>query len=244
MSGAIAGVFFDFGGTLFDYYPSNTTIWSAIAQRLGATVSIFDPRIREGLREWNHAYLQLGKPFSQLTQEELHELNCLVLDVLGIDCEGTMEVIREEFGRREQGFISGDAFRMNPDCQQTLERIRRIKNIRLGLLSNCPKQYCGPRRSLLRRTGIFNLFDGIILSGEVGVSKPDKAIFEIALKELGVKNIRNTIHVGDCLLSDVQGARNAGITPVLFDPLELYFGDDILDVIVVRRLSDIIQYLV
>ena len=240
MSEGIAGVFFDFGGTLFDYDPSNTVVWSQIAQRLGAEVSQFDPRIREGMRSQYAAYASLGKPFSRLSREELHELNCHVLDALDIECEGTMDVIGEEFGRRESGFSSGDAFRIYPDCRETLERISSIKHIRLGLLSNCPAELCKPRRSILRRNGIFGFFDAIVLSGEVGAQKPDKEIFEAALKELGVKESQRVMHVGDCVLSDVQGAQNAGLVPVLYDPLELHSVDDI---ITIRRLSDILKIL-
>ncbi len=240
MSG-IAGVFFDFGGTLFDYHPSNTAVWSQIAQRLGAEVALFDPRIREGMRRQTAAYVSLGKPFHKLSPEELHELNCHVLEAFGIDCEGTMDVINEEFGKRESGFISGEAFQIYPDALATLERISKMRHVRLGLISNCRAEAGKARRTLMRRTGIYRFFDAITLSGEVGVEKPDAAIFEIALKELGIKNVRNSVHVGDCVISDVHGGKNAGLIPVLYDPLELH---SVEDVIVIRRLSDLIQYLV
>lgn len=57
----------------------------------------------------------------------------------------------------------------------------------------------------------------------VGVSKPDPKIFDDALALLantGVKRDR-VAYVGDSYVNDVGGARNAGLTPILFDP----YGD-------------------
>ncbi len=61
--------------------------------------------------------------------------------------------------------------------------------------------------------------DAILDSSAVGVAKPDPRIFEIALERLGVTADR-AIHVGDTPAADVEGARAAGITPVLIDPYD------------------------
>jgi putative hydrolase of the HAD superfamily len=58
----------------------------------------------------------------------------------------------------------------------------------------------------------------VIDSTVVGVAKPDRRIFEIALARAGVAP-SETVHVGDSLANDVAGARAAGITPIHFDPL-------------------------
>ncbi len=92
----------------------------------------------------------------------------------------------------------------------------------------------------MKKLGILEFFDAIILSGEVGVAKPEKKVFEIALKELGIKDAQKVMHVGDCPFADVQGAQNAGLIPVLFDPLDLH---SVEDVITLRKLSDILGYL-
>ncbi len=64
----IRGVSFDFGGTLYDYYPSNSEIWSRIAKRLGLAIAPDDPRIKDGMRKQNDAYYQMGK-LSTASQE-------------------------------------------------------------------------------------------------------------------------------------------------------------------------------
>jgi len=82
---------------------------------------------------------------------------------------------------------------------------------RLALISN----FDHPRHvhGLLAEWGIRGYFDSVVVSGEVGTSKPDPRIFEIALKETGLL-AAEAIHVGDSA-EDVHGARRAGLVPVL-----------------------------
>jgi putative hydrolase of the HAD superfamily len=60
----------------------------------------------------------------------------------------------------------------------------------------------------------------VIDSAVVGVSKPDPAIFALALDALGMPTAdRSTVvHVGDSLRYDVAGAIAAGVRPVHLDP--------------------------
>ena len=52
----------------------------------------------------------------------------------------------------------------------------------------------------------------------VGVEKPDARIFHLALEACNAA-AAEAIYVGDIYEVDVRGARNAGLTPVLLDPL-------------------------
>jgi putative hydrolase of the HAD superfamily len=58
------------------------------------------------------------------------------------------------------------------------------------------------------------LLDAIVTSAEVGVRKPERGIFEQALA-LGGRGRHETVHIGDSLQEDVEGARRAGIEPIL-----------------------------
>ncbi|MFX1562610.1 MAG: HAD family hydrolase [Promethearchaeota archaeon] len=238
MSRKTTGIFFDFGTTLFDYYPSNSIVWSRIAKRLGFEISPDDPRIREGMRRQDVGFVRLGIPESKLTREDIHNLNCQVLSVMGIDGDitGIIEIIDEEFDRI---FLTGEGFQMFPDSKETLERIHSM-GIPIGMISNCPTRFCEPRRRIMKEHGIFDFFGAIILSGEVGLRKPGKKIFEIALKELGIAEAKNAMHVGDSVMMDVQGAQNAGLVPVLFDARDLHSVDNVIKI---RKLPEIFQYL-
>jgi putative hydrolase of the HAD superfamily len=69
-------------------------------------------------------------------------------------------------------------------------------------------------RDVLARVGLAPLLDAIVVSAEVGARKPAPVIFERALR-LAAVSPGEAIHVGDSLVEDVDGARAAGIEPVL-----------------------------
>ena len=71
----------------------------------------------------------------------------------------------------------------------------------------------GRQRAALRGNGIEERFGAVIVSGEVGVAKPDAHVFNLALERLGI-SAENAWHIGDSLKSDVGGANGAGITSV------------------------------
>jgi len=66
----------------------------------------------------------------------------------------------------------------------------------------------------LAETGLTPLLDGALASAEVGSAKPDGAIFRAALQLAGTA-AEETWHVGDTPAADVEGARTAGIAPIL-----------------------------
>jgi putative hydrolase of the HAD superfamily len=67
---------------------------------------------------------------------------------------------------------------------------------------------------VLRRVGLLDRLDGVVTSAEVGARKPDRRVFEEALRRAGV-GPDDAIHVGDSPLEDVTGARSAGVRAVL-----------------------------
>jgi putative hydrolase of the HAD superfamily len=62
--------------------------------------------------------------------------------------------------------------------------------------------------------------DAVIDSGALGMRKPDPRIWQPALEATGAR-AEEAIHVGDSLVTDVGGARAAGIRPIHFDPFHL-----------------------
>lgn len=72
------------------------------------------------------------------------------------------------------------------------------------------------QRAKLAGSGLAPYFTAVIVSGEVGVGKPDPRPFELALAALGVDRER-AVMVGDSFDRDVLGARNAGILGIWLD---------------------------
>lgn len=66
------------------------------------------------------------------------------------------------------------------------------------------------QRGRLARSGLAPFFRAVVISGEVGVAKPDPRFFRIALDALGLAP-DEALCVGDVPATDIRGARAAGI---------------------------------
>ena len=66
-------------------------------------------------------------------------------------------------------------------------------------------------------TGLDRYLDGVFISEELGVAKPDRAYFDRCLREIGAAP-EDCIVIGDSLTSDMLGAQNAGLCSVWFRP--------------------------
>jgi len=72
----------------------------------------------------------------------------------------------------------------------------------------------------IKGAGIGKYFDQIIVSEDVGVNKPDPAIFQHALNVAGAVK-ETSIMIGDSLEADVMGALNFGMDAIYFNPAGL-----------------------
>jgi putative hydrolase of the HAD superfamily len=86
----------------------------------------------------------------------------------------------------------------------------REEGYTLAIVSNTMRTPGATLRRLLERFGLLRYFAHVVFSDEVGVRKPDPAIFHGALRALGAEPAR-AIHVGDDSVLDVGGARAAGM---------------------------------
>jgi putative hydrolase of the HAD superfamily len=68
-------------------------------------------------------------------------------------------------------------------------------------------------REMLEETGLNTLFEIIICSRDLGIRKPNPEIFKHVLDELTILP-SETVHVGDSVEADMDGAVNSGITPI------------------------------
>ncbi len=71
----------------------------------------------------------------------------------------------------------------------------------------------------LVRQGLRDFFHAVVDSHVVGYEKPDRRIFEHALRLSGAEPAR-TLHVGDMYFADVVGARRASVHAALLDPFD------------------------
>ena len=83
----------------------------------------------------------------------------------------------------------------------------------LGLISNTAMTSGATFRVYLERLGLFQYFDTVVFSDEVGWAKPSGKVFRLALDALGVLPDA-AVHVGDDRAADVGGALKAGLRAV------------------------------
>lgn len=74
------------------------------------------------------------------------------------------------------------------------------------------------QRARLAGCGLQGYFEGIVISDEVGVAKPDPRIFDIAFGLMGNPPRDQVLMIGDGLSSDIRGAANYGIDACWFNP--------------------------
>ena len=71
-------------------------------------------------------------------------------------------------------------------------------------------------RGELHKVGLLGYFDPVIVSGDHGYRKPDRRLFQLALDGMAVA-AENALYVGNDMYRDIYGAREAGLTTVMFD---------------------------
>ena len=111
--------------------------------------------------------------------------------------------------------ISGSVVYLFDDV---IEVIAYLKDkYRLAILTNGSPV---SQRRKLESTGILNLFELSVVSGEVGIDKPDPRIFDVMCDRLNVKP-EECLYIGDNYVNDVLGARNAGWNAIYLNRLHL-----------------------
>jgi putative hydrolase of the HAD superfamily len=113
-----------------------------------------------------------------------------------------------QFARKIHSEHMAEALRLFEDVLEVFNSLK--PRFSLALITNGASD---TQRNSLRVLGIEKLFDAIIISGEVGIAKPEASIFALALGKLEVEP-EKAWHIGDSLRADVGGALGAGLTAV------------------------------
>ena len=179
------GLLVDFGGVLTtDVFHS----FRRFCEREG-----LDPeRVKQLFRDDPDALGDLrGLERGELTEEEFSERFGARLGV-----DDTTDLVNRLFAE------------MGPD-QEMIEAVRSVRSagVRTGLISNS----WGAGR--YDRSVFPELFDGVVISGEVGLHKPQPEIFELGAERVGVP-AEECVFVDD-LRENCEGAEAVGMTAVL-----------------------------
>ena len=101
--------------------------------------------------------------------------------------------------------------KLMPHAREILEYLK--PRYRIYILSN---GFAELQARKMQSAGIAHYFDGVVLSEDIGVNKPHRAIFDHALRVAGVTADR-ALMIGDNYEVDIKGAHGAGIDQVFYN---------------------------
>ncbi len=203
-------VFFDVGGTLLKVHPSVGDVYAHYARPFGFTGTVQELDFRFGA-EWKRMggmeSLGAGKGV-ELEKKFWSELVRRVFAISGglRDFDIFFETVYEAFRKKEHWKVFEDV------TDSGILGWLKNKGIILGVVSNWDSRL----PVILENMQLAHYFDFILASTVVGSAKPDKFIFQEALRLSGA-SAGETCHIGDELKSDFHGAQQVGIDAVLID---------------------------
>lgn len=107
--------------------------------------------------------------------------------------------------------------RLFDDAVSTLNALRSVPTAsaleaprRLGIVTNGPPDV---QREKVELLGLTDLVDFVVISGEVGVEKPDPRIYAEALR-IGGATVEDAVFIGDAPQFDILGAHNVGMRSI------------------------------
>ena len=103
---------------------------------------------------------------------------------------------------------SGSIVYLFPDALDVIDYLK--SKYRLAILTNGMPL---PQRKKLNSSGILKDFEFSVVSGEVGIDKPDERIFKHVVDKLNL-SADECIYVGDNYEVDIMGSSKIGILPV------------------------------
>jgi putative hydrolase of the HAD superfamily len=230
-------VFFDAGHTLLYAHPDLGSVYAGVTAALGARVApeefveAFVPVFKEATKK----YAQVAEASDALDLAMWRDITRRIYDRLpalgGLDFEAWFERLYRRFGEP-------DAWKFYDDVEASLRELRR-RGLKIGVISNWDSRL----KAISDGLGLTKLVDFLVISAEAGVRKPDPRIFGLALEKAGVR-ADEAVHVGDLVEDDVDGARRAGLRPVLIDRRKrLTAGGFPADVACVTSLAELIPLL-
>jgi putative hydrolase of the HAD superfamily len=229
-------VLFDYGHTLVDLQRPETHLLEAYRQinlRLEKELERDVPQAAELLVSVSERVdKMIGHSYYQGSEQEVDitELYRDALDQIGITCPpDTLNWVMEQ---EQAAWFNGVL--PSPHARSVLETLKG-EGVRLAIVSNAaysPQSM----RDQLHFLDLFDLFDATIYSSEVGVRKPNPAIYEEALRQTAAPRAR-TLFIGDRVREDVRGPRSCGITAVMTHEFRQEQAGPGLDVEVLPDLS-------
>jgi HAD superfamily hydrolase (TIGR01509 family) len=254
---SIKGIIFDYGFTLFHFdNPSVERYYECFKNGLLKSIEllkekhIWNDKLSDELlinrfskkREqyWRESRKTKKEfPTSLIYREVLESLQeeNFITKIDRLD-EDTYEKLAEMYHSFEQ-----KEWKPFPQTKETLEKLSKYEDIKLGVLSNHPNHAMIEKS--LKEYDLFTCFDAVVTSAKFGKRKPDPEIFLYTLEQMGLTVNNECLVCGD-EYADVVGGDRAGMQTILCErkykfPFEREL--DVPELIRINNISEILKHL-
>jgi putative hydrolase of the HAD superfamily len=142
------------------------------------------------------------------------KLYTFVLQKLGVAEEWGDEEVERCCHELYDIYTAAEHYQLFEDVEESLKRLQEM-GLQLGIVSN----FAPTLKTVLASKGILHFFDPVIVSTEVGLEKPNPAIFKLAI-ELSGLSAQDILYIGDHDVNDIWAPRQAGIDAVQINRFE------------------------
>ena len=216
---------FDLDNTLLDFNASEHFALTKVLDQVGV---IFQPEHLTVYEKINRACWDAFEK-GTLPQSAINETRfSQFLQALGLHNEDSFEV-----GNYYLDQLSEKAVFME-GAQDLLET--QYQKHKLGIVTNGLKQVQRPK---LVKAGLTHYFKIIVVSDEIGVSKPQVGFFDYAFREMASPPKEKVLIIGDSINSDIKGGINYGIDTCWYNPLKKENQSEIQPVYEINSLTQL-----
>lgn len=100
-------------------------------------------------------------------------------------------------------------YRLFSDALEVIGALR-ARGLSIAIVTNGPPDL---QREKVQMTGLVQAVDAVVISGEIGVGKPEREIFEAALRAIDVTP-SDAVMIGDSVERDIYGAEAVGMATI------------------------------
>jgi putative hydrolase of the HAD superfamily len=213
-------VLFDAAETLFTTRGSVGEIYAAAARQYGSTAT---PESIQAafVRNWRGAGPVTVTNEKAWWKDLVHRVFTEV---------GMVDNFNHFFDEVYDTFRNSQGWVLFPETHEVLKELKTA-GCKLGVVSNFDTRIY----TVLQSLGILDFFDAVATSSETGFCKPDREIFEAALRALNVAP-SETVIVGDNLHDDVEAGTRAGLHAILIDRKGRYASTPVQRILSLREL--------
>ena len=188
----IKNYIFDFGNVLGQFYPEKLTAHYISDEETKKFISniVFDRLYWDKLDEGTITDQEVKESICGRVPDELKEISCKVYDnwINNLIPVKGMEKLIQDIYKSDK---------------------------KLYLLSNISITFKNSYHNVKWINELFSCFDGLVFSGEIGLTKPNADIFEHLLEKYNL-NREECLFIDDNNIN-IEGAKNVGINGYLFD---------------------------